>query len=189
MNISPNEAEEALAAIQKMTQRTRHSLANSGAYVFLIATGIVWLVGFVSTQFLPAQIIGYIWLGVSLLGSVVATLIGSRMGRRVRGPATSVIGKRIATFWLLLILYGIAAVAVARPTEGKQLTMFIILLTMIGQTAMGLVYSFSSSWWALPISALALAGYFWLPEFFYLWMGVLGGGGMIALGLYIRSRW
>ena len=29
MNVSPNEAEEALAAIQKMTQKTRHSIASA----------------------------------------------------------------------------------------------------------------------------------------------------------------
>ena len=46
MNISPNEAEEALAAIQKMTQKTRHSIASGGAYITLIVTGIVWLVGY-----------------------------------------------------------------------------------------------------------------------------------------------
>jgi hypothetical protein len=34
-----------------------------------------------------------------------------------------------------------------------------------------------------------LIGYFLLPGIFYLWMAVLGGGGMIALGLHIRSRW
>jgi len=45
MNISPDEAEEALVAIQRMTQKTRHSFASSGAYISLIATGIVWLVG------------------------------------------------------------------------------------------------------------------------------------------------
>jgi hypothetical protein len=28
-----------------------------------------------------------------------------------------------------------------------------------------------------------------LPGIFYLWMAILGGGGMIALGLYIRARW
>ena len=55
--------------------------------------------------------------------------------------------------------------------------------------AMGLLFSFSSVWWALPITALALAGYFLLPGIFYLWMAILGGGGMIALGLYIRFRW
>jgi hypothetical protein len=67
--------------------------------------------------------------------------------------------------------------------------MLVIIFTMIGQSAMGLLLSFSSTWWALPITALALAGYFLLPGLFYLWMGILGGGAMIALGLYIRMRW
>jgi hypothetical protein len=41
----------------------------------------------------------------------------------------------------------------------------------------------------LPIAALALIGYYFFPGIFYLWMGVLGGGTMIALGLYIHTRW
>ena len=80
-------------------------------------------------------------------------------------------------------------IAIARPTDGKQVTLFIVLFTMIGQSAMGLLLSFASVWWALPIAALALAGYFLLPAYFYLWMGVLVGGGMIALAVYIRLRW
>lgn len=189
MNISPNEAEEALAAIQRVTQKTRHSIASSGSYIFLIITGIIWLVGFLSTQFLTGEIVGYIWTGMSLLGTAVAILLGSRMGKRVRSPSVNATAKRAVIFWLLLVFYGIAAIAIARPTDGKQVTMFIILFIMVGQSAMGLLLSFSSTWWALPITALALVGYFLLPGFFYLWMGVLGGGGMIVLGLYIRSRW
>ena len=189
MNISPTEAEEALAAIQAMTQKTRHSIASSGAYIFLIITGIIWLVGFLSTQFLTGQIVGYIWTGMSFLGTAVAILLGTRMGKRVRNPSVNASAKRAIIFWVLLVFYAIAAVAIARPSDGKQVTMFIILFTMVGQSAMGLLLSFSATWWALPITALALVGYFLLPGFFYLWMGVLGGGGMIALGLYIRYRW
>jgi len=189
MNISPSEAEEALAAIQAVTAKTRHSIASSGAYIFLVITGIVWLVGFVSSQFLTGQIVVYIWIGVSLIGSAVSIFIGSRKDKRVRSPSVSANAKRAVIFWLLLVFYGIAAVAIARPAEGKQVTMFIILFIMIGQSAMGLLLSFSSTWWALPITALALVGYFLLPGIFYLWMGVLIGGGMIALGLYIRYRW
>jgi hypothetical protein len=67
--------------------------------------------------------------------------------------------------------------------------MFIILFVMIGWLAMGLLLSFASIWPGLLITALALIGYFLLPNIFYLWMAILGGGGMIVLGLYIRSRW
>jgi hypothetical protein len=189
MNISPDEAEEALAAIQKVTQKTRRSIAKSGAYIFLIVTGGVWLIGFLATQFLSGDIVEFIWLGASVLGVALATLVGMRRGVGVRGPATTAATKRAVTFWLLLVLYTIATIFISRPTDGKQVTMFIILFIMIGQLSMGLLLSFSSVWWALPITALALIGYFLLPAIFYLWMGILVGGGMIVLGLYIRLRW
>jgi hypothetical protein len=67
--------------------------------------------------------------------------------------------------------------------------MLIILFVMLGWIAMGLFLSVASIKWALVLTALALLGYFFLPGFFYVWMAVLGGGGMIALGLYIRSNW
>ena len=57
MNISPDEAEEALADIQKVTQKTRHSIASGGAYIFLVITGAIWLVGFLATQFLSGDIV------------------------------------------------------------------------------------------------------------------------------------
>ncbi len=189
MNISPNEAEEALAAIQQVTQKTRHSLASSGAYIFLIVTGIVWLVGFVATQFLTGAAVVSIWVGASVLGSALSILLGRRLSKRMRSPSAGPTARRAALFWLFLAFFAVAAIAVARPADGKQVTMFIILFIMIGQLAMGLLLSFSSTWWALPIAALALAGYFLLPDFFYLWMGLLVGGGMILFGLYIRWRW
>ncbi len=189
MNISPSEAEEALSAIQNMMRKTRHSIASSGVYIFLIITGSIWLVGFLSTQFLSGPIVAYIWIGITLLGSALSIFLGTRMGKRVRSSSVNATAKRAGLFWLFLVLFGIAAIAIARPTDGKQITMFIILFIMLGQLAMGLLVSFSSTWWALPITALALIGYFLLPNFFYLWMGILGGGGMIALALYIHSRW
>jgi hypothetical protein len=189
MNVSPSEAEEALAAIQSMGQRTRKSIASGGTYITLIVTGVVWLVGFLCTQFLPVGIVGYIWGGLSLLGTILGIVLGSRMGKRVRSPATVPMVRRVGLFWLFLAFFALAVFAVVRPADGKQATLLVILFLMLGQMAMGLLFSFSSVWWTLPIAALALVGYFLLPGIFYLWMAILGGGGMIALGLYIRLRW
>jgi len=141
------------------------------------------------TQFLPKEIVIYIWIGLSILGSTLATIQGIRMGKRVRSPSTAATAKRIGLFWLLLVFYCIATIAVARPMDGKQMTILIVLFIMVGQLAMGLLFSFASVWWVLPITALVLISYFLLSSFFYLWMAILGGGGMIVLGLYIRSRW
>jgi hypothetical protein len=189
MNVSPTEAEEALAAIQTMAQKTRHSIASGSAYISLIITGIVWLIGFTATQFLTAPLIVWIWIVTSIVGSAIATIIGIRAGKRVRIASSAVTGKRIVTFWVLLFLFASAIVAVAHPTDGKQITLLIILLAMIGQMGMGLLLSFSATWWTVPVAAVALIGYFLAPDWFYLWMGVLVGGTMIILGLYIRVRW
>ncbi len=189
MNVSPNEAEESLAAIQKVTEKTRQSVASSGAYVFWIITGIVWMIGFVSTQFLSGPTLITIWISTSVVGSLVSIVLGTRAARRVRRPSVNITARRAGLFWLFLAFYCIAAIAITRPTDGKQITMLIILFTMIGQLSMGMLLSYSSVWWAIPISVLALVGYFLLPEYYYLWMGILVGGGMVALGVYIRLRW
>jgi hypothetical protein len=189
MNISPNEAEEALAAIQAVAKKTRQSISSGGTYITLIVTGIVWLIGFLCTQFLPKELVGYIWGGLSVMGGIVATILGIRRGRRVRSPSTIPMVKRVILFWLFLVLFAIATIAVAQPKEGIQATMLVIMFILLGQMAMGMLFSFSTVWWTLPITALALIGYFLLAGIFYLWMAFLGGGGMIALGLYIRLRW
>ena len=170
-------------------QKTRHSIASGDAHISLIITGIIWLVGFLCTQFLSGELVAYIWIGLSILGSALAAFLSIRTGKRVRSPSAAATAKRIGLIWLLLAVYCVAAIAVAWPMDGKQLTMFIILFVMVGWMAMGLLLSFTSIWPGLPIIALVLVGYFLLPDIFYLWMAILGGGGMIALGLYIRSRW
>lgn len=189
MTISHDEAEEALAAIRAVEHRTRASIVGSHGYVYLIVTGIVWLLGFAATQFLEGPLLSAIWGTLSVVGSLAGILLGSRLGRRVRAPAMVATAKRAILIWGLLVLYGAAAIAVAHPTDGRQVTMLIILFSMVGQLAMGLLLGFASVWWAVPVTLLALAGYTFAPGIFYLWMAVLGGGGMVALGLIIRSRW
>jgi len=189
MNISPDEAEESLKAIQSVMQKTRRSISSSGAYLFLVFTGMIWLIGFTATQFLSPQITGYIWAVTSIIGTAAAFLIGSHNEKRVRSASTSMYAKRIVMFWLFLALFCIACIVIAQPGDPKQIIMFITLFIMVGQLGMGLLFSFTTVWWVLPITILSLIGYFFLPGLFHLWMGVLVGGGMVILGLYIRFKW
>jgi hypothetical protein len=189
MELSPTEAEEALISIQTMIRKTRRAISSSGAYLFLIVWGVVWLLGFTSSQFLTGSTVGYIWAALDTLGGILSAIIGIRMKKGVRSPSSTLSGKRIGLFWLLLWLYCSAAIAIIWPPDVKQLAMLIILFVMVGWIAMSLLLSMMSTWWGLAFTALALVGYFLLPNFFFLWMAVLGGGGMIALGLHIRSRW
>ena len=189
MNISPDEAKEALDAVQKVMRRTRHLIANSGFHIFLIVTGAIWIAGFLANQFLSDQASLLVWIGMSVLGSILSVILGRRADKRVCGPSPALYLKRILFFWLVLAAFCLAVIAVTRPADGNELTMLIVLFILLGQFSMGLLFSFSSTWWSLPIAALALAGYFLMAEYFYLWMALLVGGSMIALGFFIRLRW
>ena len=144
MDISPSEAEEALSAIQIIMKKTRRTISSSGAYKFLLIWGVVWLLGFLNSQFLPNQIAGNIWMVLDILGGLLSAFVGIRMNRGVRSTAPTNTGKRIGFFWLLLFLYCFAAILVAQPIDGKQLAMFIILFVIIGWIALGLLLSFAS---------------------------------------------
>jgi hypothetical protein len=189
MEISPDEAKEALDAIQAAMQRTRRSFANSGAYIFLLIWGSVWLLGFLGSQFLSQETAGKIWVGLDLVGALLSIWVGVRMRRGMRSTAPVTSGKRIGVFWFLLFVYCALASWIVWPIDAKQLTMFIIIFVMIGCLAMGLLLSLASIWWVLALTTLAFIGYFFLPDYFYLLLAFLGGGGMIVLGLYIRARW
>ena len=189
MNISPDEAEGELAAIRRMMGKTRASIAGSGTAISLIVTGTVWLVGYTATQFLAPPAVVVIWIVAAVLGSTVASILGARVAKRVRTPLAAARAKQIGLLWALLIVYCAAAIAVTWPLDGRQMTTLIVLFVMVGQLAMGLLLSFATVWWTLPVTALVLVVHFLLPDLYYLGMGILVGGGMIVLGLYIRSRW
>ncbi len=193
MNLSPEEAEQSLKIIQEIAKKTRRTIANSGAYWFPIIWGIVWMLGFGGSHFLSQlkqeDAIGLLWCILGVLGSLLSILVGSRMNTGIRRAGAISIGGRILAFWLLLLLYAFLAIMVAQPVDGPQISMLMVLFTMVGWFAMGLLLSLGLTWPALLITALALIGYFFLPDIYGLWMAILGGGGMIALGLYIRSRW
>jgi len=188
MNINPNEAQESLQAIQHMMNKTKHMLSSSGAYKFLFLWGAIWLVGFLSSQFIHTIMIGYIWAGLDVIGGAASAFIGIRLNRVVHNEKNPS-GIRIGAFWWALMALCALSILVVWPIDWKQLSMLIILFVMAGWIAMGLLFKAVSVWLGIAIIALAFVGYYLLPDFFFLWMAILGGGGMIAAGFYIRSRW
>jgi hypothetical protein len=189
MDISPQEAQQALETIQIMVDKTRRSISNSGAYIFLMIWGLIWLIGFSANHFLTGKTVGVVWGILDSLGGILSVIMGVRLGHKFRSSSGNQTGKQIGWFWLLLAVYCGILLLVASPADMKQGSMIIVIFVMIGWIAMGLLLSMTSVWWGLAITALALIGYFLLPGIFYLWMAVLGGGGMIVLGFYIRNRW
>jgi hypothetical protein len=189
MDVTRDEAQESLAAIQEMARRMRRAAADNGAHNFLILWGVVWLFGFTCSQFMAQHDAKYVWMGLNLLGALGSWWFGRSQGRCVRSKGDEAAGRRIGLFWATLLAYCPLTVWIAWPLNGRQLAMFIIIFVMIGWLAMSFLLSYSAYFLALFITAVAFGSYFLLPAYFYLSMALVGGGAMIGSGIYIRSKW
>jgi hypothetical protein len=141
-SISTSGAEEALVAIQTISQKTRHSIADGGRYLTRVVTSAVWLIGFIFTQYLSRETFACTWAGLSMIGGAPGPLFGYRTGKRVHSLATPPILKRVMRFWFLLALYAITNILIAHPADGKQATLFVVMFNMLGQITMGLLFIF-----------------------------------------------
>lgn len=189
MDVTQDEARESLAAVDAVMQKVRCGLAQGDVPYHLLIWGTIWLLGFLGSHFLQQHTAGYAWMVLDVLGAIGSAVTGTVVGRRVRQTHAPHRDRRIAFFWLSLFLYCGLAVWVCSPLQGRQWAMMIVLFAMIGWMAMGFLLSIAAVRLALLITAIALTGYFLLPQYFYLWMALLGGGTMVGGGLFILRKW
>lgn len=185
MDLTRQEAQQALAEIEAVRRQARRAVAYGGAPYFLMLWGVVWFLGFLGSQFLPPETSGWTWLALAGAAVPATFVIGARLGRRVRSP----IGARLGLFWLALLAYALLWLYLARPIDGALMSLLIVTFAMFGYVVMGLWLGGGIGWLGLAVTALALLGYFGLRPYYGLWMALVGGGALFGSGLYILRRW
>lgn len=185
MNVSREEAREALAAVSAVRERTRRAVALGGGDVILMIWGVVWLIGYTVTQLTTGPLLGAVWTVLDVAGIAGTLFVVSRISNRVRDP----MGPRIGFLWLALFGYSALWIWLAQPLSELQLSVLITTFVMFGYVVLGLWLDTILLWLGLAVTALALGAYLLVPEFFGFWMAFVGGGAIFATGLYIRRRW
>ncbi len=185
MNVSPDEAREALAAVDGVRRRTRAAIRLGGGGQIMMVWGAVWFFGYLASQFLEGRAVGLAWGVLDLAGLAGTALVVGWVSRRVHDP----MGWRIGLFWLLLFAYAAVWLALARPADGSLIGLLIATMAMFGYVVMGLWIDLRFLWVGLAVTALALAGYLLTPAWFGLWMAFLGGGVLFGSGLYVLRGW
>lgn len=187
MNISPEEAQEALAVIQQTSDRIRKGHGYNGYY--LMIWGGVWFVGFMVNQFLQSNpaVVGWTWGGLVLAAFVGCTVLGVNQGKYIR----SQMGPRTGFFYFALIAFTALWYILLMPQNTKQGVMFLISIIMFGGVIVGILNrTLSTVIGSVSVTILALAGYYLLPAYFYLWEAIFGGLAMFVIGLVLRFwRW
>ena len=183
-----DEAARALQEIQDVRGRTVtwNRYRETGPY--LVLWGLVWLVANGITEFLPA-FSGIGWLVLIGLGSAGSIALVSRKRRRQRSAcledATAYTWHWGAAY-AVVFGYFIAAQLVLPALSPRQFSAWMSMFW-------GFVYMFAGVWRAWRLFAIGVAttllvlfGYFELDRYYFLWIGVVGGGALIAGGLWLR---
>ena len=185
MNVSPDEARAALAAVRQVEEHARRAIGRAGGGPILMIWGVVWLIGFVGGYYLGGERTGALWAVVDTAGLLGTLFVISRLTRRVRDP----LGPRIGLFWLFLILFGALWIWIAQPATPTETGFMAATIAMFGYVVLGLWIDLIFLWIGLGVSALAVVAFVGAPDQFDLWMGALGGGGLFFSGAYIHRNW
>jgi hypothetical protein len=183
--MEPVEAKESLELIKDASRASRQAIARAGTGYLFIVWGVVWLVGYLGSQLLPGPASGYLWLvldTIGIVGSVIAIL---RHGRRVRSEQTW----RLGAFWILLLLHGSLMMWVVWPLSSERYILFVTLLVSMGYSLIGLWISMPLAVIGMAISILAIIGWLLIPALLGYWLAIVGGGGLIAAGIYVLKAW
>lgn len=191
MNVSREDARESLTMIKATSDHTRKVVAASYASGLLILWGLIWVVGFISVHFYPRRA-GYIFNTLNAIGIVGTILICRKWPHKVatKTPASQNILWRLWGFGILLFVFASIWLRLLTPFKGIQLSAFSCTVAMFGGIVIGLWFgSYFMVWLGLIVTGLTLLGYYVFPGHFYLWMSPMGGGALLATGIYIRVRW
>lgn len=208
MEIKPNEAKEMLEGIDQVTSRAKKMIAYGGGDILFIIWGICWFLGGIGTHVMPVLTAGHpqqdLLIGI-LTGSLWCVLVAAgilisyRVGRS-RAPTRSPWGKTIGLVWLFLYLFVNLWIALLMPfikIEGHAQSQqfwahfgaIAATVPMFAYVLMGLFFDRYMLWIGLGMTALMALGVYLLEPYFYLWMAIVGGGGLAGTGLMIRNRW
>ena len=182
MPISQAEAQDALRDIQRTGRASATSYGYRHGAPHLFIWGVVWILGYGLTWLRPQY--GATWPVLIVAGSIASFWVGWKY----RAAKAKVYDWRYAETALAAFVFIVAIFAVMPPRTGVQAGAFFPIL-------IALLYSLVGIWTrggrmlvtGIVLAALTLGGYFLLRQYFIPWMAVVGGGGLILGGFWLRS--
>jgi hypothetical protein len=191
MNISQQEASEALSAIHSADQRVLQVRSYRYAAPFLILWGVIWAIANTASDI--SNIAGSrAWIIGSVVGAVLTVWFVIRiiLERRRAGDSQDhrrLTGSRFALMGIATWLYFPVMLLVLGPLTARQGNAFASLFWAFA-------YMFAGAWLGLRlfliglVTALAItAGFLFVHEHYFLWMAAFGGGSLIVGGLWLRK--
>jgi hypothetical protein len=189
VNIDKSEAALALAAIDTAGARSSQLQRYRRFAPFLILWGAIWLLANCVSDLAPIRS-GTVWLALTLLGATASCWLGWR--QHAAGGEGGTPRTRLEQGWRSMLCFGVivaflaAAIAVLPPMDSRQQDSFISMFWTF-------LYMGIGAWagWRLFIvgftaTLLILLGYYGVHSHYFLYMGCVSGGALMAGGLWLR---
>ena len=190
MSITQTEAEETLRQINRTTSRSAQWLHAQFAAPHLILWGLVWGIGYGAVAINPEWSV--IWMVLGPLGGLASFIIGWRLSRRAGIGTAQKAGlggilARIAPFAAVFAFFQLS-IMILQPMHAEQIGAFVPLV-------IGLIYVMGGAFPRLTrifylgvgLMALTAIGYYFVRDYFYAWMAIVGAGALVLGGLWLRS--
>jgi hypothetical protein len=188
MTIEKEEAVRALDAIEEAQGRGRAVSAYRDTAPHLILWGAVWLIANSVTEFsLLAGLIA--WPVLTGIAAVSSNQMAKRLRRRrAGGPemlAERMLDWRVGASFSLLFVF-VVTTAFVFEASYRQLSSFISLIAAFAYMAAGVWLGTRLLVIGAIAAVLILGGYFGLHEYYFLWLGIVGGSALICGGLWLQ---
>jgi hypothetical protein len=189
MDIKKDEAALSLAAIDAAGARSTQLQRYRRFAPFLILWGAIWLLANSVSDLAPAQS-GTIWLVLTLLGSTASCWLAWRQHAAVDEGSTP--RTRLDQTWrwilclLVIIAFQVTAIAVLPPSDNRQQDTFFSMFWTFLYMAVGVWTGWRLFAIGLAATLLILLGYYGVHSHYFLYMGCISGGALIAGGLWLR---
>lgn len=176
--ISPTQARDLLADVERTRRRSRDFLGYWRGGVYAQLWGVVWIAAHMINFTLPGRP-GAVWAACDGIG------IAATIWLRLREPRTGAADYR--PLWALLILaaFGVMAATLIGPRP-LAIEVFWTCLVMTGYMLYGLWAGMRWTVLGAAVCAASLLSYFYLRPWFDPVMALAGGGGLLLGGTWLR---
>jgi hypothetical protein len=189
MEINKTEAALTLAAIDAAGARTTQLQRYRRFAPFMILWGAIWLLANSVSDLAPV-LSGTVWLALTLLGATASCWLGWRQHAAVaEGTAP---GTRLDRGWrwmlcfLVIVAFQVAALAVLSPSDARQQDTFSSMFWTFLYMAVGAWIGWRLFAIGLVATLLILLGYYGVHSHYFLYMGCVSGGALVAGGMWLR---
>jgi hypothetical protein len=182
MPLSPAEAQTALRDLSVAESASAKLYGYRHASPHLIVWGMIWIVGYGLTYAKPQW--AAVWPVLVLGGTIASFWIGwTSKPAGARDYDWRYLATALAVFAYIAALF-----VIMPPRNSMQISAFFPILVALFYSLIGIWTRGARMLIAgIVVAALTLGGYFLLPQYFLLWMAVVGGGAVMLGGFWLRS--